>query len=180
MSFDPRNIVLHNDINADRVYISSIREEFGGKYLVLEKEGKRGAALQVKVKMVTDDLKQAHRKQLLIASERRARSSNYIGIDEAFYTGSLTLNDPWLKPLLEVNGIALPKEKKTPFVVPVSRLPDGPEMELICVNNTGYEMNFDLGVTYLCTPDLYDNQMYNVYDKLGSQLLVFASRFRKL
>lgn len=182
MSVSSRNIVLHYQdasSNSDKVYISAIREEFGGKYLVLIKWGRRGNKLQVQIKLHTDDLKQAMTKQRWLAAEKRAEG--YVDIEHPLYQGPLSLSDPWLVSYLEESGVVPTRVKKShPLPNKDSVLPVVfQEEEMICCDNAGYEKNFDCGVEYLCVRDPKDRSMILVYDRFGHQVSVFASRFKK-
>jgi len=182
----PRNIVLHyqdTSANSDKVYISAIREEFGGKYLVLIKWGRRGQKLKVQIKLDTDDLKQATTKQRWLTAEKRAEG--YVDIEHPLYSGPLSLSDPWLVSYMEEESGWPPARVNKPHPLPNgdSVLPlisqEEVEEELICCNNEGYEKNFDRGVEYICVRDPKDRNMILVYDKFGEQVSVFAFRFKK-
>jgi predicted DNA-binding WGR domain protein len=54
------------------------------------------------------------------------------------------------------------------------------EMEMECVNNTGIEEQFDIGISYLAETHPTDKKMVKVYDRFGQKVDCFKSRFKKL
>jgi len=78
--------------------------------------------------------------------------------------------NPWKGGMPRVNRKKRPKLKPKPE----------PEEALVaeCINNKGYEDQFDVGVTYCFTVTAAELDMFTVTNKFGNEVSVFKDRFK--
>lgn len=182
MATRQRNIVLHfEDGVYDKVYISQIRES-NGNHEVVGRGGRRGKSMAEQVKLVTDVYKQAETTMYWLAVEKE--NKGYKNIQSVGYHGILKMDDPWLEKYLVPETGTLPR--KSPVAAPprittaAEKRQTPREVEMVCINNSGYENHFDKGVEYICIDSCVSDPevLIQAYDKFGDRIVVYRSRFK--
>lgn len=191
--------------NNDKIYILGIRDEGANKFLVLAKWGRRGKNLNVSVKGTYSSLTSAEAaltslwQSQLKGGYLDIESMEYQNHMANTGVSPLTLHDPQIGKHLEDDGSPIEmecKDCKSRFD-PSDLNADGICMEceearrvakkaakkakqedevLVCVDNSGMEDRFDIGIEYL-VEDHSANDMVYVYDKLGRKDEYFRTRF---
>jgi hypothetical protein len=175
----------------DKVYIVCIRENNNGSFDCIGRYGRRGENLreQIKARGVTRFAAETAADKLISSKFYRNRDA-YEDIESPGYANGLTRHNPWLQNWLEeeTKGTVIPKKKKKlPEINPIKKssikksAPKRKEdLELVCINNAGYEDMFDFGVEYIVTKGRPTDDFITVLDKFNKQQEVFSERFATL
>lgn len=177
-----RNLVAHyKGGTSDKVYMVSIRENEDGSFSVLGKRGRTGKTMQFQLKGSFRTKSEAVGLQISIFREKLAKG--YQDISSSSYHGPVTFNTPQITSNLEPESelesvkddvkeeIAKAKKQENP-VVGFERN----EFTVVCVDNTGIESRFDVGIEYMAEKHI-DRKMVNVFDKFGTRDEFFRERF---
>ena len=191
------NMVAHcydSANNADKVYMCCIRTVTTKEFIVLAKWGRRHAKMNVQVKGTYDNLQAAESIQQIHFKSKL--NIGYWDITSLAYTNfmqkqgmtPLTMQSGELKAYLEGTpigtSISMPeKEKELEENVEDTRIDLGPvdksaeeDDVMVCVDNTGIEADFDVGIEYVVEKHA-DPQMIYAYNKMGKKLECFRKRF---
>lgn len=156
---------------SDKVYVVSI-QEFGGNWRVIGKWGKNGANLNQQNKGSFSTRESAIKFQTQLFEEKKRKG--YVDVRNPSYCGNVSPNSRWLQPFLEVPIPVATMPLPVPSLKPLEDLPE--VFEVVCVDNTGCEEFFNLGVEYLAKRSS-DKDMIIVYDKFAKEREVFRNRF---
>lgn len=193
-----RNLIAHyNEGTSDKVYMSCVRQDNKGLWVVLGKFGRRGKTMQCNIKLTTANEAAAVLEQEKIF--KKELSKGYRDIDDPSYKGTVSRSMPTIKAALEPEDA----EIKHPYC-PTCNKPmiltrhntyecvscslDSLEKQseqqkefvedtVFCIDNTGLESRFDVGVEYVCEVH-QDKKMIYVYDKEGMLAECLRERFK--
>jgi predicted DNA-binding WGR domain protein len=170
------NLIAHfhdENINSDKVYIACVKRNSSGSWDVIGRWGRRGGGMQEDIKTTCSTRETALEKaQKLFYSKTK---KGYINIESPSYQGPVTRDSvrPHLVPEQIDNeaGAKMAVEKKKRL----DRLAS--EFEVVCLNPTGIEKQFDKGERYMAKTDEKDESMLQVFDIYGKWQRVLAARF---
>ena len=188
-TIEKRNLVAHYydpNANSDKVYMACVRQD-GSKWLVIGKWGRRGKNISSQVKLTTqvEQMALLEQRNLFNAKLREG----YVDIESTSYTGTLTLQSAEVRGNLEpeaneekqsVSKKSKPEKKDLSQMdssdSPWDDLNTAVNMVAVCLNNSGAEEKFDVGVEYVFETHK-DKSMIWVYDKFGVKGEFFKERF---
>lgn len=173
--------------NHDKLYIACIRVATRAMcFEVIGKWGRVGHILSAQPKGMFLTLHEARAAQNSLFASKMAKG--YVDIESVGYKGPLTMNHPAVKPYLEPD---IARGEKQPVNDPnANRAAPTPRdefksaskwpIEVLCVDNSGFEEKFDIDITYIATK--YDSQqhMLTVHDKFGKAEQFRSERFKKV
>lgn len=187
MSTHRANLVGHckdTKENHDKLYIACIRVTTKA-FEVIGKWGRVGHTLSEQPKGMFPTLHEAWAIQNSLFASKVVKG--YVDIESVGYKGSLTLDHFAVKPYLEPDIVQNvkqmqpaddPKTTQKNEFESVSKWP----IEVLCVDNSGFEEKFDLEVTYIATgyskgPPIC---VLTVFDKFGKPGQFLSERFRRV
>jgi len=183
------NIILHcQEGSSDKIYIWAIRK-VGNIWEVVGKWGRRGKNVseQRKGSYHRKDTAESEAHSLAMAKEKKG----YVDIDSPGYDGPLTRTSPEVAKYLELDDDAptlpekpKPVKKSKPKVSEgMPKLKSGEVCVAPCLDNTGTEGFFDVGVDYIVTSTEKGaeggSQMILVIDSNGLSKGCYRNRFGK-
>jgi len=189
---DRRNIVLHcydEDANADKIYIACVRDSADSQgrtiYQAVGKWGRRGKNMSEQIK--SSDLN--YRTAAMIASSMASKKmkKGYVDIESSSYDGPLTMSSPHVTKFLESeSGTALvgwdgedvAKSEKSKKQDKLPKTQKGEVCVAECLDNTGIEHDFDVGVNYIVMS--LDGDMIKVIALDGEEKDCYRKRFGAL
>ena len=188
----------------DKVYIVAIVDNGDGTYDAVGRYGRNGGNIK-ESKLATRVSRMAAERAAneQIRKKFNKNRDPYIDIDGSEYSGTLTRHSNWLKRWIEpetntvtpqkVVNIPQANDPNEPATRPGSKFAGkdsvrkkreakeaktmaGQDDELVCIDNAGYERQFDIGVEYIVTYTK-DADFYEVIDKYGEKQTMFRERF---
>lgn len=193
-----RNLIAHYKLGkSDKIYMSCVRPDGAGGWIVLGKYGRRGKMMQSIIKLLTKSKAVAITEQTKVFGKELRKG--YIDIDSPIYRGDVFRGTYGVKQALEEEDVettnsALPRcticGEEMPETVagnPACRactlikiknetIQVAEDDTVLCVDNLGITDRFDLDIEYVCERHS-DNKMIWVYDKLGRKDEYFKDRF---
>ena len=197
-AIEKRNLVAHYydpNANSDKVYMACVRQD-GSRWLVIGKWGRRGKNISSQVKLTTQVEKMALLEQRNLFNAKLREG--YVDIESPNYNGTLTMQSVEVRDNLEpeANEEEQLVEKKSKsdsmesatgnssfalgnkdFATPEYDLNPAANMVAVCLNNSGAEEKFDVGVEYVFETHK-DKSMIWVWDKFGVKGEFFKERFK--
>ena len=171
------NLVSHNnEPGHDKVYIASVRKMHDGRFGVYGKWSARNRAMKEMNKGTFSTFAEAQRAAEELFAIKAGRG--YVDIESSQYHGPVTFDSvsQWLEqPCGEdepVSTTAAPVKQRNVRRKPVQRS----EFEVKCVNTTGIESHFDVGVNYMARL-AGDADLLEVMDVQGEWIEALRSRF---
>lgn len=182
------NIVLHcQEGSSDKIYIWGIRK-VGNIWEVIGKWGRRGKNVAEQKKGTYHQWSTAMRVAEEEAGKKKKRG--YIDIRSSEYDGPLTKSSPevakYLEPETDIEDFTGPEEPEEPKK-PVKKSRGIPKLKkdemcvAQCIDNTGMEKFFDVGVDYIVEGAVggtdANPQMVKVIDSNGDSKECYRDRF---
>jgi len=171
------NLIAHCKTKHDKIYMVCVRKD-QTDWLVMTKwgnyfGGSRPVRFKVQIAYNVYDEATARRLQREVFEAKLRKG--YQDIDDPAYTGCVKRSSMEIAGNLEkendTNQPNAPKENTSQPNAPVESL------VAVCMNNTGVEGRFDVGVSYVF--EEHDNKhMIWVYDKFGCKMELLQHRFQ--
>jgi len=188
------NVILHcQDGNSDKIYIFAVKKFSGGQWEVLGKWGRRGKNVSQQNKGKYPSKQSALNFAQSLANQKEKKG--YVNIDTGMYNGPLTRTSPEVAKFLEPEDNEIEAEDimnaPEPEVVKpkndageIPKLKKGEVYVAKCVDNTGIEEHFDVGIDYIVlelSKGMDDEeQMVLTMTANGEQKSCYRKRFGKM